>query len=182
MLKFILKIVALIMAAIIIFLVHTIFGYILPYPFNLINPIFIILGWLIIYKTSFKLYWLAILISFIAELFSGFPFGFITATLLINLFVISWLVNVIFTNRVWYIIIFCALISGLGAKLFFLLVAYLMNFLINFPIEINFAMLLIFFWEIVINAILLALFYSIGVIFFRRLNPRYLHSSSLFYG
>lgn len=135
-----------------------------------------------IYKTDFKLYWLAILVSFVAELFSSFPFGFITVMLLFNLSVLSWLLNTVFTNRAWYIIFFTALLSGLFGKIFFLLLSGFINIFIDFPIHLNYAMSLIFIWEIIINAAMLAACYLAGTVFLRRLNPRYLHSAHLFYG
>lgn len=168
------KMLLLIAAIFLVFLTHTLFIYLLPYPANRINFLFIILLWLIIHKNDPLILWLALPLSFATELFSSLPFGLSTAALLFSLFLEHWLLLNIFTNHSWYIVLlsgFTALVSY--RILFFILVGTAVLFKAT-DYSLRWSILPDLIVEGLINACALTLLYLASRLFSRRLNPRYI--------
>lgn len=156
-----------------IFLVHTLLIYLLPYPANRLNFLFIILLWLIIYKNDPLILWLALPLSLTTELFSSLPFGLSTAALLIGLFLEHWLLLNIFTNHSWYIVLLCGFTALLSYRLLFLIFISGANLFKLTSYSFQWSLFSDLLVEGAINAGALTILYLLSRSFSKRLNPRY---------
>ncbi len=165
-----------------IFVAHVLILNIFPWPFNHINIILILFLWFIIYNGHERILWLILPLAFLLELFVSFPFGLTSASLLLTLVIMHWLLVNFFTNRSLYIVF---LAGFLGITIFrfsfvaFLLTANLFNvsFAISWPeIFTN------IFYEIVLTTGVFFFFYLITRLFFKRLNPKFISRHHIYAG
>lgn len=157
-----------------IFFVHTLLIYLLPYPVNRLNFLFIILLWLIIYKNDPLILWVALPLSFSTELFSSAPFGLSTAALLFSLFLEHWLLLNIFTNHSWYIALLCGFTALLSYRILFLIFMSGAALLKITDYSLQWSILPDLLMEGAINACALTALYLASRSFSKRLNPRYI--------
>lgn len=168
-----LQILLFISALFFVFFIHISIIYILPYPANHLNFLFIVLLWLIIYRNSSLILWVALPISFLTELFTSLPFGVATAAILLSLFLEHWLLLNIFTNHSWHIV----LLSGLLAIFCYRVTLFILVLIIGIFGLVDYTSQ----WsalsealiEGAVNAAALTLLYLVGRIFSKGLNPRY---------
>lgn len=153
---------------------NTVIGYLLPFPFNQINLIFIYVVWLNVNNSSGRVLRIALLLSFFTELFSSSPFGFSTLALLLSLIVLQWFLNNIFTNHSWYVVMITGGISLIGYRLLFfvlLIIAHVFSpKLMAFDI-IPWTNITI---EALMSALGLTLFYGGTTLILKRFNPKYI--------
>lgn len=157
-----------------IFFIHTFFIYLLPYPANRLNFLFIILLWLIIYKNDPSILWLALPLSLSTELFSSVPFGLSTAALLLSLFLEHWLLLNIFTNHSWYIVLLCGFTAIVSYRILFFLFIFIATLLRVMQYSFQWNILPDLLVEGSLNAGALMMLYLLSRVFIRRLNPRYI--------
>lgn len=169
------KILGFIFAAITIFLVHYIIVSLLPYPFNLLNFIYILLILKALHHNSISTIWLALLLSFFLELFSSLPFGVTMMTVVGSLAILSWLLKVLITNNSWYVSFFSGLVGFSIFKLMSVVIFLMINFLsrdlvfiMDSRVFVNYGI------EILFNASILVFLYLLLRIFKRQSNVNYL--------
>lgn len=172
--RFVFKMLLLIAAIFLVFLIHILFIYLLPYPANRINFLFIILLWLIIHKNDPLTLWLALPLSFATELFSSLPFGLSTAAILSSLFFEHWLLLNIFTNHSWYIALLCGFTALVSYRLLFFILVGAAVLLKATDYSLHWSVFPDLIIEGLINACALTALYLAGRLFSKRLNPRYI--------
>ena len=131
----------------------------LPYPLNQINFIFLVLLAFIIAGETKKVFWLALVVSYFSDLFSGSPFCLGGAATLISLFLIKWLQFNIFTNRSIYMVFLSAIIGITLYRFLFITFLTIGNYFGDqtawYYGQINAETL----WEIILSSALLLIYY-----------------------
>lgn len=171
--RFIFKTLLFIGGIFLIFFIHTLIIYLLPYPANRLNFLFIILLWMIINKNDPLILWIALPLSFSTEIFSSLPFGLSTAALLSSLFLEHWLLLNIFTNHSWHIVLLCGFTALLSYRILFLIFMSGATLLKVTSYSLQWNLISDLFIEGLINACALTLLYIVSRSFSKRLNPRY---------
>lgn len=131
----------------------------LPYPFNQINFIFSILLALITAGAVKKVFWLALIVSYFLDLFSGAPFGLGIAATLLSLFFIKWLQFNIFTNRSIYMVFLSTIIGLALYRFLFILFLSVNNYFTGQTMGYYEQISAEAFWEIALSSVMLLLFY-----------------------
>lgn len=163
-----------------IFIAHVLILNILPFPFNHLNIILIIFLWLIIYSGSERILWLALPLAFLLELFVSSPFGLTSVALIFTLMVMHWILRNIFTNRSLYIVFFAGFLGIAIFRFSFLTILLLIN-LFNSDFTLSWPEVLTnIFYEIVLTTALFFLIYLLTILFFKRLNPKYISYQNLY--
>lgn len=157
-----------------IFILHIGIANILPYPFNHINVVFLVLAWQIFFDNRPRAIWYLLPLAFLLELFTVAPFGINTASLFISLIFTKWLLDNIFTNRSVYIVFLASVISLTIYRVSFIFFNYLINwFVYHVKIEV-FKFFLDVGVEIVLTSMLMTGFYFVNFFFIKKFNPKYL--------
>lgn len=158
----------------IIFIIHIGVANILPYPFNNINIVFLILAWQIFFNNHPHAIWYILPLAFLLELFTVAPFGINSISLLISLITTKWLLDNIFTNRSFYIVFLSSAISLAIYRITFILLNYSINlFLYHTKIVISKSFIEVG-MEIILTSLLMTGFYFINFFFIKKFNPKYL--------
>ena len=172
--KYFLKALATIILIFGIFILHIGVANTLPYPFNNINIIFLILAWQIFFNNRPQAIWYMLPLAFLTELFTSAPFGINSISLFVSLIATKWLLDNLFTNRSVYIVFLSSVLSLAIYRLVFILLSYFIN-LFFYHIKIS---LTSFFAdvgvEIILTSILMTGFYFINFFFIKKFNPKYL--------
>lgn len=146
---------------------------ILPNPFNKINIVMLTMMSVLIFAISDKFFPYLFGLSLLTELFHVTPFGFITASLLIAMFALEWLLVNVLTNRFFMIVFIAGIIGVIAYRLVFIILMYLWRVIADGSFDLNTGALIGFGMEAVINATALTVIYSTASIFVKKLNPRY---------
>src|SRR3989339_428313 len=123
-----------------IIMVLTIFNiglsYLLPYPFNKINILFIVIIIFILWKNSGTIIWFTFFSHLLLELFSTTPFGIILFSSTISVLFTYWLYQEIFTNRSLLSTVAIGFFALFFYRLFYMLLLILaksFSLIINIP-------------------------------------------------
>ena len=81
---------------------HFITSYILPYPWNALNVLFVVLVLLISIKEMKTTVWLAFLSHFFLELYATTPFGVLLFSSTFSALLTFWLSRSLIVNKSWY--------------------------------------------------------------------------------
>jgi len=174
MIKIILKAIAALGGVLTIFIAHIAMVNFLPFPINRINLIYMALVWLVISKGTTSAIWLALVLSFLTEIFSSTPFGVNMAALILSLIFLDWFLLTIFTNHSWYMVFFSGLVGFISYRalgIIFLILAALMS---HGAISLNYRLITDFLLEAALTSLALALTYLIASLFKNRFNPNYI--------
>lgn len=169
--KLLSRIIALAIYLIIILAAHIFIINFLPYPFNHINIIVALFLLIITVSVNNRVIWLALAVSYVAELFSSIPFGIGTISLLCTLFIINWFQFNILTNRSVYMIFLSAVLGiTLYRVLFvsFLTVHSSFRSLPGLPYK---EIIADTGWEILLSSLLLFVLYFINTHIIKLLHP-----------
>ncbi|OGH91797.1 MAG: hypothetical protein A2534_04705 [Candidatus Magasanikbacteria bacterium RIFOXYD2_FULL_39_9] len=139
----------------------------LPFPFSHINIIFSLSLLILTISPSSRVLWLALITSYVSELFSSIPFGIGTAALFISLLIINWFQLNILTNRSVYMIFLSAILGiSLYRALFVLLLTVNNYFYSLAPLPYR-EILADAGWEVLLSSLLLFFLYLLDVKFLR---------------
>lgn len=158
---------------IILFATQILISNLLPEPFNKINIILITMMAALIFSFAKNFFPYLFGLSLLTELFHVTPFGFMTASLLVSMFILEWLLVNVLTNRFFLIVFIAGIIGVFTYRLFYIFLSYLWRVIAGGSFVLNTGALFGFGAETVINASTLTLIYIAASLFFRKLNPRY---------
>lgn len=142
----------------------------LPFPFSNINIIFSLSLLILTISPSSKALWLALITSYISELFSSIPFGVGTAALFISLLIINWFQLNILTNRSVYMIFLSATLGIALYRSLFVLLLTVHNYFYNLPPLPYKEIVADAGWEVLLSSLLLFFLYLLDTKFLRRLR------------
>ncbi len=154
---------------------------VLPFPFNNLDLLFLLLLWLLFFWSLENVLLGAIGIGFLLELFTALPFGVNLFSLPLAILLINWFMKTFFTNRSLLIIIIIGstgvviyravyLLLILASNLFFKTIAFAwQDILLNISAEI------------ILTTIALAVMYLIGLFFTARLRSQYIDLSRRYF-
>ena len=145
----------------------------LPDPFNKINIVMLTMMSVLIFSVSDKFFPYLFGLSLLTELFHVTPFGFITASLLVAMFILEWLLVNVLTNRFFMIVFIAGIIGVILYRLIFIILMYLWRAAADGSFSLNTNALVGFGIEALINAGALTIIYLAASIFIKKLNPRY---------
>lgn len=91
-----------IITAVVLLLLHYSISYILPWPWNNFNILFLAIVLFIMGWESESAVWLGFILHFFIELYSITPFGLVLFSSTISIFATYKLYILFFTNRSWY--------------------------------------------------------------------------------
>lgn len=152
--KFIINFLKWIFIAFILIFTHYAISYLLPWPLNNINIIFLAIIILIIGWESGASIWLSCLLHFFIELYSISPFGLILLPSAIGIVFAYWLYIFIFTNRSWTSALALVAIAIIVYRILYTLAFIMVE---NFNKGFNFdwrALLVPYFWELSLTSIM----------------------------
>ncbi|MFZ2189698.1 MAG: hypothetical protein WA057_04990 [Candidatus Magasanikiibacteriota bacterium] len=151
-------------------------SYLLPYPFNKINILFIAIIIFILWKNSGTIIWFAFFSHLLLELFSTTPFGIILFSSTISILFTYWLYQEIFTNRSLLSTLAIGFFALFFYRVLYLLLLILAKFL-SFTTSIPWQSIFItFFWEFIFTLTALAIIYFIISKSSRRFNTTIIES------
>ncbi|PIT88798.1 MAG: hypothetical protein COU29_00240 [Candidatus Magasanikbacteria bacterium CG10_big_fil_rev_8_21_14_0_10_36_32] len=172
--KYFLKALAIIILIFTIFVLHIGVANTLPYPFNNINVIFLILAWQIFFNNRPRAIWYMLPLAFLMELFTSAPFGINSISLFVSLISTKWLLDNLFTNRSVYIVFLSSAVSLAIYRLVFITLIYFINFFF-YHVKIGVSKFFLDVGvEILFTSILMTGFYFIHFFFIKKFNPKYL--------
>ncbi|OGH70343.1 MAG: hypothetical protein A2754_00230 [Candidatus Magasanikbacteria bacterium RIFCSPHIGHO2_01_FULL_47_8] len=174
MIKIILKVIATLGGILAIFIAHSAVVNFLPFPINRINIVYMALLWLTVNKGTATVIWLALILSFLTELFSSTPFGVDMAALLMSLIFLNWFLLNIFTSHSWYTVFFSGLIGFICYRVLGLLFLVLAMIVGHGSLSFNYRLITNFLLEAALTSLTLTLLYLIASLFKNRLNPKYI--------
>jgi hypothetical protein len=157
----------------ILFITQVFVSNLLPTPFNKINIILLTMMAVLIFSIAKNFFPYLFGLSLLTELFHVTPFGFMTASLLVSMFVLEWLLINVLTNRFFLIVFIAGLVGVSSYRLFYIILSYFWRITAGGSFMLNTSALLGFGLEILINAATLTLIYIAASLFLRKLNPRY---------
>jgi hypothetical protein len=173
--RYLLAIIAKILAVVIVFVAHICAVNILPYPFNHLNLVFFSSFYFLIFSSDKQIYWFVLPLSLLTEIFSSTPFGTGSIALIGSLFAVNWLLLNVFTTRSFITVILSFLIGYAFYRLIFITVLFLFNFIgVTVDISLSGIFLANLGAEISVNAILVLAAYPFSTLITTRPNPRYL--------
>lgn len=149
------------------FTLHTFFIYALPFPWNTINVIFIILFLYFLWTESGTVVWLAFIIHLLIELYPIQSFGVILLPATLSFLTGFWLYRVFFTNKSLLSTIFLMMYLLLSYRFF-----YTLSFIFtkqSFAFSWN-SLLLIYFWEFLLTVGITTILFLLITHFSRRLK------------
>ncbi|MFA6105113.1 MAG: hypothetical protein WC725_00730 [Patescibacteria group bacterium] len=85
-----------------LFIVQILISYILPYPFNQVNFIFIFFLWKVVYQDKLLYLWLIIPTYFIFSLFTSVSFGVLGLTIFCSIILAKQIFLIWFSTYSWY--------------------------------------------------------------------------------
>ncbi len=142
----------------------------LPFPFNHINIIFSLSLLVLTISPSSKALWLALITSYISELFSSIPFGVGTSSLFISLLIINWFQINILTNRSVYMVFLSATLGIALYRALFVLLLTVNNYFYSLPPLPYKEIIADAGWEVLLSSLLLFVLYLLDTKFLRRLR------------
>lgn len=151
-------------------------SYLLPYPFNKINILFIVIIIFILWKNSGTIIWFTFFSHLLLELFSTTPFGIILFSSTISVLFTYWLYQEIFTNRSLLSTVAIGFFALFFYRLFYMLLLILaksFSLIINIPWQ---SIFITFFWEFIFTLSVLAIIYFIISKLSRRFNTTIIES------
>ena len=142
--------------------------------FNLFNIILAVFLWLIISNPRGN-YWPYVIYTLFAnDLFERSPFGLVSISMLITLFVMHWLLLNIFTNRS-VIIVFLIGASSIILYRTLYIISNSLYYAFKNEGSLSWNIVTIYLKETILTAILLSLGYVISTVFIRHLHPEYVN-------
>lgn len=143
-------------------------------PLIYLHTVFIAVVWLILYQATPRALWIALLPTFILELFSAALFGVNSLALMITFGLLSWLLIKIFTNHSLPMVGLAGLIGMITYRLLFLIFMEIAarNTGFEFTKELTVQWLL----ESLATTAGLLIFYVISIRFVKRLRPQYVRA------
>ncbi|MFA5127584.1 MAG: hypothetical protein WC457_01095 [Patescibacteria group bacterium] len=171
--KTILLVISRILFMTILFIIQIFISNLLPVPFNKINVILLAMMAALVFSIAKDFLPYLFGLSLLTELFHVTPFGFMTASLLVSMFILEWLLVNVLTNRFFMIVFIAGIIGVFSYRLFYIILSYFWRAIAEGSFVINSAALLGFGQEIIMNASALTLIYIAASLFLRKLNPRY---------
>lgn len=160
--------------ALAIFIVHIAIANILPPPWNKINLILLASIWLLIFRDNFNFIYYAFALSILSEFFHSTPFGLNTAALIITVIIFDWLLLNLLTNRFFLIVTVAGTLSVVVYRLITLILIYIWNIFSDGSVLLGESFYLDLLWESAVNGAVLTIAYLVPILFFKKLNPRYL--------
>lgn len=155
---------------------HLSVSYLLPHPFAKINVIFIFLSLFLLLKQSGLVIWLACLLHIFIELYTATPFGIVLFSATISVLLGYWLYQSLFTNRSWYVAITLSSFLLIFYRFLYTTILFLSQKIFgiqNFSIS---SLPSIFFWELLLSSLIVALIYFILSKFIKNLNQKIIYS------
>ena len=155
-------------------IIHVAIIQLLPFPFNQINSILLVVVGLLILTVDIQNLWVSVFFGFLLELLSTIPFGITIAAFVISMTLVYWILTNIFTHRSIYIVFF------MGGKGIFTYRAIITTLLVlnNFfhpgtylldlgVVGVNLGI------EIILTTTALATLYALSHLFVKKLKPEY---------
>lgn len=157
-----------------IFALQVLITYFFSIPFNQINVVLLFLTWLIPYKKSYNMLWLALFLSLITELFSSHPFGLITSSNLLSLIFVRYIFSFLFTNFSWYSMLLLGFLTILLQKVIMFCLIYFFTIFNKIHFNLQRPDLISVTLECLVNAFALLTVYLISSLFIKK--RRYDHA------
>ena len=161
MVKRIVKIIAVFLLLISGVIIHLGIAYMLPYPWNSINILFVCSILFLVFRGSGLVVWLTCSMHFIIELYSIQPFGITLTASTFSLLFTYWLYKFVFTNRSWYAVIALCI----TALLFYRIIATTLLWLfaifvydINLPMQ---SLMIQYGWEMLFTTLIASSIYMV---------------------
>lgn len=152
----------------------------LPFPFNHINITFSLLLLFLTIGLDKKIIWLALIVSYFSELFSGAPFGIGIAATIISLLMINWFQLNILTNRSQYMV-FLSLLLGVALYRVLFVVFLTVNSYFFHQKTLPYKEIIADAgWEILLSPVIIFLLYFLSSKFLKRLNPTRVKSGVIY--
>lgn len=151
--KKVLAAIQLVLLVIFMLFLHLGAAYFLPYPWNTLNTIFMILVILMMTKETGQTVWLAFITHFFIELYATTPFGIILCSSTLSFLFTYWLSQSIFINKSWYTAFAFSAVSLIFYRIIYILLLIITGvFLETAPISWS-LMFRYFGWELILTSI-----------------------------
>jgi len=149
-----------------IIILHFCSLYILPYPFDHLNVLFLFFVSSIYWVGSGRIVWIAFILFFILELYTGTPFGLLLLIGPMSVLFSYWLFMYLFTNRSIFAAIGLLIISLATYRGLYLLGLFVFSFFQDISISII-LIFVTFCWEALFTGLTFLLLYPLFQKFFR---------------
>ena len=163
-----------IVALLLIFFLHIAVANFFLFPINYINVIFLSLVWLITYRGAAFSLWLALILSFLLEIFSAAHFGLNMIAMTISLYFVAYFLTNIFINHSWFIVFLSGFLGVLCYRFIFGMLLYLLKFFSRGSFTSIYKMSVNALLEAGLTAATLAILYFISSLVIKKLNPKYI--------
>ncbi len=149
--------------------------YLLPYPWDKLNVIFVALILLVVFRGSGLSVWLVFFSYLIIELYTITPFGITLAAATWGALFCYWFYQHIFTNRSWYAALALSVFTLISYRLLYLIVLSLINLFGDGNLPSLSLLLPMYGWEIFFTTLTVGIFYAIISPFVKKLDTKTLH-------
>lgn len=144
------------------------------FPINSLNLILSLVIFVTVIISFNKGLWWAFGLGIFLQLYSSLPFGLETLSLIFVVFAVNFLFTNIFTNRSLYSLLILGLIGTICYNLF-IIVGYFLLIFLNFNVlAFKFDLWLLFFWQTILNLIILTIVFFAYYIFTSRLKNSFI--------
>lgn len=139
-------------------------------PVIYLNIVFIAIVWMILYRSSPRVLWLALTPLVVLELFSAAPFGVVSISLMVTFSILHQLLTKVFTDHSLLMVALAGFIGMVSFRLLFLAgVVLVQRSSYQFSFDLFFTWLL----ESLVTTIGLCVVYGITTRLIKRLKPHY---------
>lgn len=144
-----------------LFFLQIIVSYILPYPFDQIDPIFIFFLWKVVYRNSLQFLWLVVPIYFILNLFTSLSFGITGIAVFCSIILVRQIFLIWFSAYSWYNIFLLGLVGFILNSLFMIIFTVIIPLLTARRTSYELGEVYTILVEIFLNAAVFFLYYGI---------------------
>jgi hypothetical protein len=144
-------------------------------PLMYINTIFISIVWLIFYRSSPRVLWVAVGSLSVLDLFSAKPFGCMSGSLLLTFALVSWFHIRIFTDHSLLTLGLMGISGMVVYRFFFVLIMNSIDY--HQGANVHALLLKEWFFEVVWTVASLCLVYALTGFFMQRFKPYYVRKS-----
>ena len=144
---------------------HLGISFLLPYPFNKINIIFVIVLFFILRGSSGAIVWFSFLLHYLIELYATSPFGVILFSGTMSTLAIYTLSHSMFSSAKPTVALGLATTGMLVYRTIYSGALFLAHFILDIPLNLGPQLIKLYAWELFLTTILVFLVYSASIYF-----------------
>ncbi len=145
-------------------------AYLLPYPLDKLNIIFVALILIIVFRGTGISVWLVFFSYFIIELYTITPFGVTLTSATWGALFCYWLYQHVFTNRSWYAVLGLSILTLISYRLFYIALLFLTTLFKTEGTVSMFLLFPIYGWEILLTTGTVGVLYATISPFVKKLD------------